>query len=536
MPDYDSYFQQFGLPSETVQEQQARRMTDNRAHVVSNAAVMRGFGGEAFGAGYLATSMLAQTLGDTWAKKKGRLLTDGERKKNAMQARARSIFEQRHTPDMTAEQGRLLFQEASTEAAYEAGLPEIGAEMAGKMSQERQALAKRDLEVRKLEQGVELNERELTRDRAHEEAREGASNIKPVWVRDPATGQYSTEPVEAYMSGEGARVGDTVFGTGEFTSINPATWAGANTPGEKRRALASFVTPSRIGKLQDKAKEFTRKVRANSGIVRLLGEAQKELATIDFMGGSGKALSGLTKLTDNINASLRGSGVGHVMTVVGGSRDESGYSTGGEATSLGGMIEKSPEVKQAFARLDPTGQFGARMQSKVMELAYAHARANEPGARQLSDADIANSLTIIGAGLTNPETMRRIFRDNVDMGRKSIQDDIAFIPQELQSAVYTREGGRRMNEALAEWDELTLDKDFGEAEAPGAGLREMETATDREQVLTFGDDRSQGIPRAAAPSESTVAEPPSSVPGLTDEEIAEQEAGIDADLEGLWMP
>lgn len=64
----------------------------------------------------------------------------------------------------------------------------------------------------------------------------------------------------------------------------------------------------------------------------------------------------------------------------------------------------------------------AEYESMVVELAYAVARANEPGARQLSDTDFKNALKEIGAKAADPRklieiTFRKFQRSTADMER-----------------------------------------------------------------------------------------------------------------------
>lgn len=534
--NYNSYFEKFGLNPETLEEQQARRMTGNRAAVMEQAAIMRGFGGEQFGAGYLAGSMLAQTIGDMVAKKKGRLLSQDERKRIAMQADARNRFEQQHNPQMSAEDSKLLFQQISAESAYRAGLPEIGMEMAGALSDDRTALAKRDMELNKLRMSTEQAGRNLDRDELYGDAlaeakadRAVSSNMQPVWRKDPVTGQYEQQPVDAYMAGRNAQIGEDTLVPGQYTTVDPARFQGTSKL-HKGAALRDMMTPTQIGAHKTRAKELQRSINAHVGVVKLLGEAKKEMGSVDFMGAAGTMEGFITRSADAINNSLSAAGLPSAKTYIGGQRDETGKLVGGKPMTLDSMITESPEVKASWERLEQTGQYSARYKSKIMQLAYSYARANEPGARQLSDADIANALTIIGGNVGNPEALMKVFSDNIDSQIATVQSDIDFVPEDLHETLYTRKGIEGVNESIARWDAAragTLEEiDQTPARESGTGL--VTSYTEANQPATPA-----GQP---APVESTVAEPPSTVPMLDDSEIAKQQAEIDDFLLGLEAP
>ncbi|MHC4372110.1 MAG: hypothetical protein ACYSW8_31275 [Planctomycetota bacterium] len=67
---------------------------------------------------------------------------------------------------------------------------------------------------------------------------------------------------------------------------------------------------------------------------------------------------------------------------------------------------------QIPADIADIGDKAAEYQSAIIQLAYAVARSNEPGARQLSDTDFRNALKELGAAAADPERLRQVIFNN----------------------------------------------------------------------------------------------------------------------------
>jgi hypothetical protein len=66
----------------------------------------------------------------------------------------------------------------------------------------------------------------------------------------------------------------------------------------------------------------------------------------------------------------------------------------------------------------------AKFKSSIVQLAYAIARAAEPGARQLSEGDIKRALTVIGAQSGNPEALKGVLLQLLNVQYKQVQGDV----------------------------------------------------------------------------------------------------------------
>ena len=79
--------------------------------------------------------------------------------------------------------------------------------------------------------------------------------------------------------------------------------------------------------------------------------------------------------------------------------------------------------------LQGPGDFAAEYQSSIIQLAYAVARSNEPGARQLSDTDFRNALKEIGAAAADPERLRRVILANFARKAEGLQKNLQTIDE-----------------------------------------------------------------------------------------------------------
>lgn len=85
----------------------------------------------------------------------------------------------------------------------------------------------------------------------------------------------------------------------------------------------------------------------------------------------------------------------------------------GEVQPLYGTEEFNVAYAEELAAINApkwaeTGNMAAEFQAEIVELAYAVARANEPGARQLSDSDFRHALKQLGAAAASPERLGRV--------------------------------------------------------------------------------------------------------------------------------
>ena len=90
--------------------------------------------------------------------------------------------------------------------------------------------------------------------------------------------------------------------------------------------------------------------------------------------------------------------------------DDNGEPTG---STVKDFIDKIPD-SMVPERLRGTAAEASKYKAAIMRMVYADARLNEPGARQLSDADIENAMIRLGVDSNDPETVIGIFFDNMN--------------------------------------------------------------------------------------------------------------------------
>jgi hypothetical protein len=76
------------------------------------------------------------------------------------------------------------------------------------------------------------------------------------------------------------------------------------------------------------------------------------------------------------------------------------------------LVEEYGSLVRLPEGMNAAGDAAAEYRSSIIQLAYAVARSNEPGARQLSDADFRHAMKEIGAAAGDPNRLRRVILAN----------------------------------------------------------------------------------------------------------------------------
>jgi hypothetical protein len=102
--------------------------------------------------------------------------------------------------------------------------------------------------------------------------------------------------------------------------------------------------------------------------------------------------------------------------------------------------------------------------------AYAFARALDPGQRGVSNDDFKHAVIGLGASTTNPEAFRQITNTTVNTMVRGFQDRLQFLSPEARESVLYKAGLARFDARIKTFD-AEYKQDFGQANAPGQGLR-----------------------------------------------------------------
>lgn len=155
------------------------------------------------------------------------------------------------------------------------------------------------------------------------------------------------------------------------------------------------------------------------------------------------------------------------------------------------------------AGVDKVGDAAAEYQSAIIQLAYAVARSNEPGARQLSDTDFRNALKEIGAAAADPERLRRVILANFARKADSINKNIKRVGEIAETVGLNAETGRsliagtqtrretldRFNDTRERFttltDDLTTLREAGDLDAAGVGRPEQVDERNQDNLSFF---------------------------------------------------
>ena len=142
----------------------------------------------------------------------------------------------------------------------------------------------------------------------------------------------------------------------------------------------------------------------------------------------------------------------------------------GTAASVNKWLRENPnvviEVPQSIANDERAIQ---RYKAAVVQMAYAKARANEPGARQLSDADFKNAIQQIGANAADPEALRQVLFGDITRGVEDFQLWRAQIGENNATKIIQPSAMRMFDGAYSEFTEA-FGQHFGGPEQAGPGL------------------------------------------------------------------
>jgi len=111
-------------------------------------------------------------------------------------------------------------------------------------------------------------------------------------------------------------------------------------------------------------------------------------------------------------------------------------SSGNPDESLGAAVSVlGKDVVDAIHVPQQLANRAAEWKSMVIQLAYAVARAEEPGARQLSDTDFKNAVIQLGGASANPQTLMAVLLNNLSLRERdflNMADQVKATSQELK--------------------------------------------------------------------------------------------------------
>lgn len=503
---YQGLLAQHGLPAESQKQIVARKGRErilggfanaNNTGMTGSAAV-----GSAVGGGLVG--LLAHTFGGSEADR-----NSPEVQRAAMVESARNEFDKvRNTPEfanLNTGDKALVFQEILAKSAFRSNMPDEGSEITNYIYQKRAANRKQEAELAKLHEAnvqSKIKTGQDTRDASRD-----------IWAGDEAQAQKLAKgeldirkaakdlegsPKEIWIDGKAVvghwnddldmMVGDEIVDPGSYSFTKQLTEEEnddimALSKADRYKLLKTTMNAAAQKELRGTAQGLYAQTLASNEVFDIIGDLYKRLPegekSLNVMDGAGTVVASVRKIMDG--AAAVGREVGVTMSHI--YDDETGrrVSTGGSVAGLSKGRDMTQYITPAQydKALRETGRSAAELNSVVVALAYAKARSNEPGNTRLSDSDFKNALREVGAAVSDPTTMRRIFRRNIDTARKNFEfakkavpawaQDLKIIPDRMTEA---------LNAQLASFDERSKGKDFGSAVEPGEGIRDMEASTE----------------------------------------------------------
>lgn len=296
-----------------------------------------------------------------------------------------------------------------SEAAFENGLPDVGAQAAGMYEQLNKAREKQDLELTKLRNSADASQYEPESARLGVEgqkqqllASQGKGKLVPIW------GFGDTDPNKSRMGfinedGSVTLADGQQLQQGQYTTKSPEV---PNVWGRGGRG-AGGATPTEMGQVRQRVAALHARSRTIKDLKSILDESVDKTGTMAATGKAGQLASFVSRWSNDLYNLVAVSGGGGAFTAIG--RDGKEYSL----DTASGRKQLSKQYASVIDEYLPpeftaTAELADRYRSLVTELMYVEARSNESGAKQFSDADIQRNAAIIGANVNNPEALRQI--------------------------------------------------------------------------------------------------------------------------------
>ena len=108
-------------------------------------------------------------------------------------------------------------------------------------------------------------------------------------------------------------------------------------------------------------------------------------------------------------------------------RDTNGDGINDQFFSPNQLADEYGEFISVPESLKDNAKQAAQYRAAVMQLVYTNARVLEPGARQLSDQDIRNSMTSRGVDAADPQTLVAVLMNNFQNASERVRSSVNSI-------------------------------------------------------------------------------------------------------------
>lgn len=337
---------------------------------------------------------------------------------------------------------------------------------------------KHDLDLRKGEQDLEESIYDFDRNKFLHKRGEMATIYRP-GSSDPNTGIQAfiddTGTAWTMQGGEPAPVP-----MNEYTLDRPILPTAKGRGGGKNPFIPP---PSKQEEMRAHQRAIVQQMKLSTVMLDAMQKAIKESpsGTLDVMDGSGKLQIFSVNLVNNINAAFR-QAEQWVGLTDGDPSDPNSKVTGRLDGTIANSMKYVRENQKYFDEvisipesIEKGSIQAMRYQAAMVQLAYAKARSNEPGARQLSDHDFKMAIRQIGANATTPDGLRQVMLDNVNLADSDFEFWRKQYSPEVVNEIIPPRAMREYESTKAKWED-SFESYWGTASNPTGALVEDEDA------------------------------------------------------------
>lgn len=393
---------------------------------------------------------------------KGSALPDDEKQRTKIVEDANAKFrdfsnKSENFAEMLPEEKALKYQQFLATSAVKNGNPSLAAQISQSAATKEIAFRKSRQEIKKLDQEIKTDE--LTFEILGEDRKRSLAGEFGTFVAPGPDGVFDVMDLEANsITGRVNENGvlqitnedGTISEARQFLTMEEALKMrddlvdmlgtdGSASHEDRLKMFNKFFTSSQRGKMQETMRALRQQLNIMDDVaVNFKGFLDQGRDPSAFLDGTGR----IVDFTSNLKSSIVGINEAFVKPITRGLGDNAEVLAAGPADILSsGEFDNEIAGIKLPPDLAETGAVAAEYRAAIVELAYAVARANEPGARQLSDQDFRLALQQIGASAADPEKMRRVILANLTRRADSFNIDQQMVAGIAEAVGLERDKG-----------------------------------------------------------------------------------------------
>jgi hypothetical protein len=219
------------------------------------------------------------------------------------------------------------------------------------------------------------------------------------------------------------------------------------------------ISDSEAKAFRSEAGAISQQMRGAIRMKRALADAIGQDGSLNIMDGAGKVTSAVTTALDFVGAAARQielsiASAGGDTTVGITDGDFAGQNLQGRGAARSYAKENLEDLDGLMRDMVPPHLRNNAIQraefyATLTQLVYARARTNEPGARQLSDADFKNAMANLAGNVSDPEAFRQVMMGNIMQDWQNFNDRYTALPAQVRDGnmVISAEGQRNYQES-----------------------------------------------------------------------------------------